>query len=86
FNMEDFPESVFETSQSNPIWKDFDTGESDGKSHYDAQCNIPDNLRCYYLIKVAKRNDKINDYSDNESSLSSSTKPRSYCKPISSEK
>ncbi|CAG8659547.1 524_t:CDS:2 [Racocetra persica] len=87
--MEDFPESVSETSQSSktlgkrkadetrlqrvlvnkggrpkdPVWEDFDTGESDGKGHYGAQCDIPDNLRCYYLIK-----------------------PRSYCKPISSEK
>ncbi|CAG8832727.1 19841_t:CDS:2, partial [Racocetra persica] len=69
--------------------KDFDTGKSDGKGHYGAQCqycvqgkwkcgrsatmeshlalhckgDIPDNLKCHYLIKLC-----------------------SYCKPISSEK
>ncbi|CAG8849588.1 6958_t:CDS:1, partial [Racocetra persica] len=58
------------------------------ESHLALHCkgDIPDNLRHHYLIKVAKQNNKINDDSDNESTLLLSTKPRSYCKPISSKK
>ncbi|CAG8781250.1 5813_t:CDS:2, partial [Cetraspora pellucida] len=68
------------------VWEDFDTGESDVPFSSTLQGDIPDNLRRHYLIKVAKRNDKINDDSDNKSTLSSSTKPHSYCKPILNEK
>ncbi|CAG8754182.1 8264_t:CDS:2, partial [Cetraspora pellucida] len=50
FIMEDFPESADETGQrrvlvnkggrpKDPVWEDFNTGESDGKGHYDISHN-----------------------------------------------
>ncbi|CAG8790907.1 8127_t:CDS:2, partial [Dentiscutata erythropus] len=50
-----------------PIWEDFNLSESDGKGHYGAACNVPEEIRRRWLIKVAKRNNKTNvETSDNE--------------------
>ncbi|CAG8818815.1 16454_t:CDS:2, partial [Racocetra fulgida] len=57
------------------IWDDFDLGESDGKGYYRAKCEVFEEIRCNWLMQVARRNDKTDiKTSDNESIFSISSK------------